>query len=840
MKTTKSVSFLAVALCSVFLFSAFADAQRPGRGDRANRGGQKEDGESSAKKDKIKSYDEVITDEAESSAGLFKTHRIDEKLFYEIPIDKLGKDMLWVVQIEKTQAGFSYAGMPVRDRVVRWERRGDQILLRDVKYTIRADSKDESIRQAVSSTSVAPIIRSFPVACWGTDKKPVIDVTSLFTSDISEFSPKQTLNASGIDAKKTFVETVKPYEENINVEVLATYKLSGAAADRGGQGGPPRRGAGARRDSSQSSVTVVLHHSMRELPNKPMQARVFDSRVGFFTVRFQDFANDENHEVENVQLITRWRLEKKDPEAEVSEPVKPIVFYVGREVPEKWKPYVKRGIEMWQPAFEAAGFKNAIVGKLAPNAKDDPDWDPEDSRISTIRWLPSTTENAFGPHVHDPRTGEILEADVRIYHNVLKLCRDWYFCQAAACDERAQQLPMPDDLIGELLAYVVAHEVGHSIGFPHNMKASAAFTVENLRDKDFTEKWGTEASIMDYGRFNYVAQPGDGARLIPKIGPYDFFAIKWGYGQYDDEKAERTGLDELLAMQKENPMLRFGGADPSEDPTRQTEDLGNDPIKATELGLKNIDRIAEILVEACCKEGKDYRLLQNMYDALISQRSRELMHVTSVVGGFERINLYFGDADRVFFPIIAGRQKAAIEFLNEHAFKTNPKLINPEITTRLEADGAADRILGSQRRVLTTLINDSRVKRMAEYVERAKTESQNAEVYSPTEMLADIRGGVWNELVNDEGEIDLFRRNLQRTHVEILAMRLKAVSSDSDLPALCRAELQLLKAMIEELANTDDPETRAHLEQILAQIDAALDPKVGAEETSQPTPTRRR
>lgn len=831
MKIQKPVFLLLAALMSILVTAPEVQAQRNRDGDN---GGQ-EEGEKKDKKEKIKPYEKVITEGAISANGLFKTHRLDDKLFYEIPNEKLGKDMLWVVQIEKTQSGFSYAGMPVRDRVVRWERRGDQILLRDVKYTIRANSSDESIRQAVSSTSVAPIIRSFPIACWGTDKKPVIDVTALFTSDISEFSPKQTLNASGIDSKKTFIETVKPYEENINVEVLATYKLSGNS-DRGNA--PQRRRNAPRRDSSQSSVTVVLHHSMRELPARPMTPRIHDPRVGFFTVSFQDFADDEYHEVENVQLITRWRLEKKDPAAEVSEPVKPIVFYVGREVPDKWKPYVKEGIEMWKPAFEAAGFKNAIIGKIAPDPNEDPDWDPEDSRISTIRWLPSTTENAFGPHIHDPRTGEILEADVRIYHNVLKLCRDWYFCQAAAVDERAQKLPMPDDLIGELLAYVVAHEVGHSIGFPHNMKASASFTVENLRDKDFTEKWGTEASIMDYGRFNYVAQPGDGARLIPKIGPYDFFAIKWGYAQYDDEKAERSGLDQLLALQKENPMLRFGGADPREDPTRQTEDLGNDPILATAMGLKNIDRIADILVAACCTEGRDYKLLQNMYDALISQRTRELMHVTSVVGGFERINLFFGDADRVYFPIIAKRQRDAIEFLNQQAFQTNKKLINPEITMRLEADGAADRILSSQRGILSTLINDDRVKRMAEHVERAKDESENNDVYTPSQMLADLRGGIWNEVVDGAEEIDLFRRNLQRTHVEILAQRLKSVSSSSDLPALCRAELVKLKQMIEELANVANDETRAHLEQILAQIEAALDPKVGSDD-SNPQPTRR-
>ncbi len=833
----KIVFAIAFVACLVFVVDADAQRRRPGGGGGAAAAGGDE--KKDTDKSKIKPYEEVITKEAKTANGLFKTHMVGEKLYYEIPKDKLGKDMLWVVQIEKTQAGFSYAGMPVRDRIVRWEKRGEQILLRDVKYTIRADVKD-SIKQAVSATSVAPIIQIFPIACWGTDQKPVIDVTSLFTSDVSEISAKSTLSASSMDTKKSFVEKIKPYPENINVEVLATYKLSAGSSATAGRGNP--RGGGARRDASQSTVTVVLHHSMRELPNNPMTPRVFDERVGFFTVRFQDFADDENHEVENVQLITRWRLEKKDPDAEVSEVVKPITFFVGRGVPDKWKPYVKQGIEMWQPAFEKAGFKNAIVGKLAPSEQDDPDWDPEDSRISTIRWLPSTTENAFGPHVHDPRTGEILEADVRIYHNVLKLCRDWYFCQAGATDERCKQLPLPDDLVGELLAYVVCHEVGHSIGFPHNMKASNSFTVENLRDPEFTEKWGTEASIMDYGRFNYVAQPGDGARLIPKIGPYDNFAVKWGYGQYKNSKAERDGLNVLLAEQKDNPMLRFGGADPREDPTRQTEDLGNDPIEATRLGLLNIDRIAEMLVEACCKEGQDYKLLQNMYNALIAQRTRELMHVTGVVAGFERINLFYGDADRVYHPIDTARQKAAIEFLNKHAFQTNKKLIDPNITERLEADGAPDRLLRSQRSILSTLISDDRIKRMAEHVEKVTGQSENADVYTPAQMLADIRGGIWTEITDKADKVDLFRRNLQRTHVEMLAQKAKVEKADSDLAALCRAELKMLQSMITELSELADPVTRAHLDQILAQIEAALDPtvKATAPAAGPATPQRRR
>ena len=796
----------------VTLLASSADVALGQRGS-GRGGGQGDDKKGSDEKDSIKPYDEVIKEGAETKPGLFITHMQDGKLFYEIPADELNKDMLWVVQIGKTQAGFSYAGMPVLDRVVRFELRDKQVLLRDVKYTIRADT-DDAINQAVSSTNVAPIIMTFPVQAWGKDQRPVIDVTKLFTTDVSEFSAKRALSAQSMESDRTFLEEVKAFDTNLETKVLATFRLGGNDAGGG------RRGGGGR-DPSQSAVTAQIHHSMKKLPENPMTPRVFDERVGFFTVGFEDYADDEYHEVENVRFITRWRLEKKEPEAEVSEPVKPIVFYVGRGVPEKWKPYVKQGIEMWQPAFEKAGFKNAIIGKYAPSPQEDPNWDAEDASISTIRWLPSTIENAFGPHIHDPRTGEILEADVRIYHNVLKLCRDWYFVQASPNDERAQQLPLPDDLVGELLAYVVAHEVGHSLGFPHNMKASSHYTVENLRDPEFTKKYGTEASIMDYGRFNYVAQPEDGATLIPKVGPYDDFAVEWGYRQWANADETKKGLDNLLAKQVMNPMLRFGNADPSEDPTRQTEDLGNDPVLATEMGLKNIDRVLSYLVKACCKEGEDYDLLENMYGEVISQRTRELMHVTGIVGGFEEIVLLFGDADQVYHSIEAERQRRAIAFLNEHAFATPTSLISDDITLRLEASGVADRILQSQRTLLSTLINDGRVKRMAEHVER----SESTDVYTPQQMLNDLREGIWGELNQDRVDVDLYRRNLQRTYVQILSQRTKSETPDSDLPALCRAELKLLKALITAKLATADALTQAHLEQVLATINEALDPK---------------
>jgi hypothetical protein len=776
-------------------------------------------------KDGIQPYDKVITKDAKSLTGVFRVHRLKNKLFYEIPPDALGQPFLWVTQVARTQAGHGYGGTPVRNRVVRWELRDENVLLRDVKYRIRAEV-DGPIKTAVEATSLEPIIQAFPVKAWGRDKAPVIEVTDLFTSDVKEFSPARRLGASSMDKKRTFLDGVKAFPRNIETEVLATYKLSGSTARSRTRTPSPRRRPRVRRDSSLSAITVVLHHSMVKLPESPMQPRRHDARVGFFSVSFEDYGTKE-HQVKTVRYITRWRLEKKDPEAAVSEPVKPIVFYVGRGVPAKWRPYVKQGIEKWQPAFEAAGFKNAILGKMAPSPQEDPDWDAEDARYSSIRWLPSTIENAMGPHVHDPRTGEILDADILVYHNVLKLARDWYFVQASPSDPRAQKLPLPDALLGEMLAYIVAHEVGHSLGFPHNMKASSGFSVKQLRDPEFTGKWGTEASIMDYGRFNYVAQPGDGAALIPKIGPYDYFAIDWGYRRFKSPEAERKGLAAAVAKQVDNPVYRFGSADPSEDPARQTEDLGDDSILATELGLKNIERVSNYLVKATCKKGKDYELLQNMYDQLVGQRDRELGHVVAVVGGVNRTNLWYGDRDRVYAPVTPERQRKAVHFLIEHAFETPGELVRPDILDRLEASGVADRVLSSQRRILSSLINDRRVKRMAELVER------DAAGYAPMAMLRDVTEGIWREFGHEKFEVDLYRRNLQRAHVEHLASLLKRQGVDTDLPALARKELERIRAAVYKNPIAFKNEvTQAHAEDIVARIKAALDPKVEAKSTT--------
>ena len=771
--------------------------------------------------DKIKPFDKVITKEAVTSAGLFYVHRLEDKIFYEIPTSELGKEMLWVTQVEKTGTGYGYGGSPVGDRVVRWEQRDDQILLRDVKYQIRADI-DDPIRDAVAASSVEPIIAVFQVMAYGKDKAPVVEVTSLFKTDVPEFSAKRAVRGSGIDSSRTFIEKVKAFPTNIETKVLATFRPGGGGGGPLGPIGP--RGGG---DSDGAGITAVVHHSMIKLPDEPMRPRREDDRIGFFSVNFQNFGNLAKQEVEEISYITRWRLEKKDPKAEVSEPKKPIVYYIGREVPAKWRPFIKKGVEAWQPAFEKAGFKNAIIAKDAPSPREDPDWDAEDARYSTIRWLPSTIENAMGPHVHDPRTGEILESDILMFHNVLKLARDWYFVQASPNDPRAQTLPLPDDLLGDLLAYVVSHEVGHTLGFPHNMKASSSYAVDQLRNKEFTEKNGVEASIMDYGRFNYVAQPGDNARLIPIIGPYDEFALEWGYREFPEAKTyeqEKAELDKITARQKDNPVLRFGDPNPAEDPSQQTEDLGSDAVAATELGLKNIDRVAEFLVKATCKPGENYDLLRTEYTQLLGQRARELGHVSNMVGGVIRNNQWFPDGTKTYDAVPADRQKAAVAFLNQHAFQVPPVLVNPDILQRLEPTGAADRILGNQRGVLGTLLNGRRVKRIAELALRDPEKA-----YKPADLINDLHEGIWSELKKNPVDIDLYRRNLQRAYLEQLAGPVENPETDSDMTALARTELIRIIAEIKDVlakgdANPVTSAAKTHLLDIRMRAEKALDP----------------
>jgi Met-zincin/Domain of unknown function (DUF5117)/Domain of unknown function (DUF5118) len=764
-------------------------------------------------------YNRVITSEAETDVGLFKTHRIGDRLYFEIPRSELGKEMLVVTRtVAGGQTGGFFGGGG--DQVVTWERDGNRIRLRQQSYDIAADST-RAIHLAVSAMRTGPIIASFNVESWGPDSAAVIEVGRLYTSNITEF---RVVNSPQSD--RSFIESVAAFPENVNV--IAT------------QTGRPQGGGGDEEGGQQETVSVRAIWSMLKLPEDKMMPRLHDARVGFGSITYVDYSRPE-HRAEERRFIRRFRLEKQNPQAEVSDPVEPIVFWIDPATPEWLVPWIKTGIEAWQPAFREAGFSNAIIGREAPSVEEDPDWSPFDARYSIVYWRPSTVANATGGQVEDPRTGEILKAEVNMYHNVMNLLRNWYFTQVGPLDPRAQKLPMPDSLMGRLVEYVVTHEVGHAIGFPHNMKASAMYPADSLRSASFLRRMGGHvATLMDYSRFNYVAQPEDNIPpelLIPQVGPYDRFAVMWGHkpipgANTPDE--EWATLDRWSRMQDTIPWFRFTTAGAPNDPFALTEAVGDeDAVKSNTLGLRNLRRVKDMLLRVAERPGQDYELLDELYGNVIGQWGRYNGHVAALVGAAETQERY-GTGPR-FDPVEEARQREAVRFLNENAFRVPAWLVDAEILRRIQAAGFVARVRQAQAGVLNSLLSANRLNRMIEY------EAIDESGYSVADLLADLRPGIWSELQASRVEIDVFRRNLQRAYIETLGRQINPPPAaeqgpggddDDDEPsfttdarALLRGHLVELDDAIEAaLPRAADGMTRLHLRDLRTEIENILDP----------------
>jgi hypothetical protein len=777
-------------------------------------------------------YNRVITGSALTKEGLFRVHQVGDRLYFEIPRSQLGKDLLIVQRTAGGGGGAGFVGGG-SNRVMAFEREGNRVLLRQRSYAIAADSS-RAIYEAVSALNLGAIIASFSIESFGRDSAAVIDVTRLFTTNVNEFA-----GVNSVQADRSFINSFAVFPENINVTATQTGTQTPAAPTGGGGGG----GAQAR----PQTVTALQSWSWFKLPENPMRPRLHDARVGLGSVSYIDYSRPE-HEALTRRFIRRYRLEKRNPGAEVSDPVKPIVFYIDRATPEWLVPWVIKGVRAWEPAYREAGFSNAIDAKVAPSPAADPDFSLLDARYSAIYWRPSETANATGGQTVDPRTGEIIKAEVNMYHNVMNLLRNWYFIQVSPLDPRAQKLPLPDSLMGRLVEYVVTHEVGHAIGFPHNFKASSQYPVDSLRDASFLRRMGGHvATLMDYSRFNYVAQPEDripADLLVPSVGPYDRFAIMWQNKAIPGAKTpddEWPTLDRWSRMQDTIPWFRFSTADATADPGDITEAVGDaDAVRASTLGMKNLERVAASLMRVAEQPGRDYTLLSELYGQVVSQWGRYNNHVAAIIAGAETQERY-GTGPR-FTPLPEARQREALRYLNDNAFRVPAMLTNPDILRRIEQEGVINRIRGAQSSVLNTLLSVARLNRLIEYEALAGARGDS---YNVAEFLGDVRNGVWTELSQQNPRVDVYRRNLQRAYLEAAERTLNppppaatpaggggggggaaATSRNTDARALLRGELLEIQRMTQQaISRTNDAMTRLHLRDIDLEITRLLDPQ---------------
>lgn len=779
-----------------------------------------------------KPYAEVITDKAKSDSGLYLVHQVKDKWYFEIPKSLFGREILIVSRQARTSTDLGYGGEELNEQVITWERGpNDKILLRVKNYENVASDSTQPIAIAVANSNLPPIVAALDIAAWNKDSSAaVVEVTSLFAKDLPVFGldkfTREGAKIRRLDDGRSFINWIHSYPTNVEVRATLTYDAGEAPSN-----------------SSTSTITIEANQSMVLLPAVPMQARRWDERVGFFSTAQTDYSRPEQRAVVR-RYITRWRLEPKDTAAfnrgELTEPVKQIVYYIDPATPMQWRPYLKEGVNDWNVAFEAAGFRNAIVAKDPPTAAEDPEFSPEDARYSVIRYFASNIENAYGPSVVDPRSGEILESDIGWYHNVQNLLRDWFLVQTAAVNPSVRSVTFADTLMGQLIRFVSSHEVGHTLGLPHNMKASSSYPVDSLRSHDFTCKMNTAPSIMDYARFNYIAQPGDNVCYFPGIGVYDIYAIRWGYRPITSAHtpdAEKPTLDQWILAHQDDPMYRFG--DPSQtDPGSQTEDLGDDGVKASTYGIANLKVILPQLRDWTKEPGADYSQLRELYNQVIGQWGRYMGHVTTIVGGMDWTRRASDQAQAPYTVIPKARQQGAVKFLSDQAFKTPTWMIDAETLRRIEGIGITERLRQRQVAVLNNLLEPRRMQRLIEDANVAPGS------YTLNDLFSDVHKAIWTELTAG-GTIDNYRRNLQRGWIDrmnfLMTMDLPAPNfppgftppagfvnvsmSQSDIRAFARGELVALQGEIRTaLPRVTDRTTRLHLNDVLARVDQILNP----------------
>lgn len=791
----------------------------------------------------IRPYDDVVPDDAESHAGLFDVHRVDEKLFFEIPDTLLGREMIIMSRYARTQDGLGGAGANMAPNLtVQWERRDDRILLRATSHETIAE-EGSAIHIAVENSNFAPILQSLPIAARG-DGTSVVDVTDLYVSDVPAFTlprnQRQRFSIRSLDRGRSWIEWARTFPENVELRVVHTY-----AADQ-----PPSNGRGG-------SVSYEVNHSMIVLPAEPMMPRLNDERVGFISTTVTDYSNDYQG-VRSQEYIRRYRLEPSDPAAfargEIVEPVKPWVWYIDPATPPEWVPYFRDGLLEWNAAFEEAGFRNAIQVRMAPTEEEDSTFSLLDARHSIIRYnaSPTRSANASGDVV-DPRSGEVIRAHINVYHGLMERMRWQLLSQVAAANPEFRTARLTEEDMGAALRYVLSHEMAHAVGLPHNQRANFVYSPDSLRNADFVARRGHSASTVGRTRFNYVAQEGDDVPVERGIGVWDIFAVQWGYRPIPGARTPAEELDTLNAWvvdKTDEPWFRFGdaqfGEDIEWDPYRMTEGISDDPVAAAVYGMNNLRVAAENLVDWVGVEGQDHYELETHYLQLLTQWERYILHASAVVGGSFTYNKRFGEAGPVYTAVPRAKQLEAMAFFDEHVFATPRWALDAELLRRLEHAGAVERTRAYQVSGVRRLLNPDRLARLVE-----QQAFLGDAAYAPADMLDDLRRMVWRE-VEIGSAIDPWRRNLQRGWLHHADSVLNVVETpgfqpprsgnlrvgnnddpplnagvnveQSDIRPLLRDQFRLLRREVTAALErgVTDRTTRIHLEDVLERIDAAL------------------